>query len=73
MNLVRHQVAELHHIDVTDHHFLIERIAGASVEKLGLATFLHPGEAILLPGILQVLANLLFLNSVEHRGRDFES
>src|SRR4029077_19014337 len=73
VNLVGHQVAELQHIDVANHHFLIERIAGPSVEKLCLAAFLHPGEALLLPGVMQIFANLFFLNSIEHRSRDLES
>src|SRR4026207_100940 len=73
VNLVSHQVPELHHIDVANDDLLIERIAGASVEKLCLTAFLHPSESLLLPGIVQILANLFLLNSVKHRSRDFES
>ena len=42
VNLVRDQVAELHHVDVANDDFLIERIAGASIEQPRLAVFLHP-------------------------------
>src|SRR5262249_3721782 len=73
VNLVRHQVTKFHHIDVAHHNFLIERIAGASVEKLRLTAFLHPGESLLLSGVMQIFADLFFLDSVEHRGPDLES
>ena len=33
VNLVRHQVAELHHVDVANHDFLIERLARAAVDR----------------------------------------
>ncbi len=33
VNLVRHQMAELHHVDVADHDFLVERLAGAAVNQ----------------------------------------
>src|SRR5207244_5626530 len=73
VNFVRHQMAQLHHIDVADHHFLIERIPGASIEKLRFTVFLHPGETFLLFGIMEIFANFFLLNSVEDRSRDFES
>jgi len=41
VNLVRDQVAELHHIDVTNHHFLIESVARATVIEPRLAGFLN--------------------------------
>ena len=66
-------MAELHHIDVANHHFLIERIAGAPIEKTGFTVFLHPGEALLLSGLTQIFTDLLFLYSVEHRSGDFEA
>src|SRR5262245_18114058 len=52
MNLIRYEVPKFHHIDVTNHHFLIEGIAGTSVEKLRLTTLLHPGEPTFFPGVL---------------------
>ena len=47
VNLVRHQMAQLHHVDVTDDHFLIEGVARPAVIEPRLAGFLHPGEALL--------------------------
>src|SRR4029450_10040971 len=73
MNLVRHKVAELHHVDVANHDFLIEWIAGATIKQARLSVFLHPGEAFLLFGLSQLIANLFFLDSIEHRGGHFES
>ena len=58
VDLVRDQVAELHHVDVADDDFLIEGVAGAAVEQPRLAVFLHPGEAVDLLRVLQVLADL---------------
>src|SRR5204863_7128671 len=37
MNLVRHQVSELHHIDEANDDFLVELLARATVVKLRLA------------------------------------
>ena len=37
VNLVGDQVAELHHVDVADHDFLVEALAGAPVVEMGLA------------------------------------
>ena len=39
MNFVRHQMAQLHHIDVADDDLLIEDLTGASVKEEGLAVF----------------------------------
>ena len=33
VNLVRDQMAELHHVDVADDDFLVERLAGAAVNQ----------------------------------------
>src|SRR4029077_10874790 len=73
MNLVRHKVAELHHVDVANYDFLVERIAGATIEQTRLSVLLHPCEALLLFGLLQIVANLFFLDSIEDRGGHFES
>ena len=73
VDLVRDQVAELHHVDVANDDFLIERIAGATVEQARLAVFLHPGEAVDLLRVLQIFANFRFRDSVEHRRRDLEA
>ena len=59
VNLVRDQVAELHHVDVADDDLLVEGVAGAAVEQTRLAVLLHPGEAVDLLGFVQVAADLL--------------
>src|SRR6185437_10363336 len=48
VNLVRDQVAELHHIDVANDDFLIESVARPAVEQFRLAGFLNPTETFLL-------------------------
>ena len=73
MNLVRHKVAELHHVDMANYDFLIERIAGATIEQARLSVFLHPGEAVLLFGLTKIIANLFFLDSIEDRSGHSES
>ena len=73
MDLVRHQMAKLHHINVANHHILMESIACASIKKLGFTVFLHPGKTFLLLRIVEIFANLFLLDSVEYRCRDFES
>src|SRR4029453_17863070 len=73
MNLIRHKMAKLHHVDVTNHDFLVERIAGATIEQTRLSVFLHPREALLLSGLMQIIANLFFLNSIEDWSGHFES
>src|SRR5205085_8979133 len=72
VNLVRDQVAELHHVDVTDHHFLIESITGPAIKEPRLAGFLDPGETVLLFRVIQIFANLGFGDPVEDWGRDLE-
>src|SRR4029077_11020285 len=73
MDLVCDQMAKLHHIDVANHNFLIERITGAPIKKSRFTSFLHPGETFLLLGVVQMLANLLLSDSVKHWSRHFES
>src|SRR5262249_20949796 len=73
MNLVGHEVTELHHIDVANYHFLIERIAGATIKQARLSVLLDPGKAVFLPGLIQIIANLFFLDSIEDRSGHFES
>ena len=73
VDLVRHQVTELHHIDVANHHLLIEGVAGASIKQTRLAIFLDPREAFLLFCIVQVITNLLFLDAIEHRRGHLET
>jgi len=41
-------VAELHHVDVANYDFLIEWIAGATVEQARLTVLLYPAEALFL-------------------------
>ena len=43
MNLVRHQVAQLHHVNVAHDDFLIEGLAGAAIRQPGLAVFRQIG------------------------------
>ena len=45
VNFIGHQVTELHHIDIADYDFLIERIARPTIEQSRLPIFLHPAEA----------------------------
>src|SRR5712692_403254 len=66
-------MAKFHHIDVTDHDFLIERIASAAVEQTRLAGFLHPTESFLLVRLFQVLADLVFRDAVKDWGGNFET
>ena len=73
MDFVRDKVAEFHHVDVANHDFLVERIASAAVEQTRFTGLLHPTETFFLARVLQVIADFAFLNSVEHRGRNFKS
>src|SRR5437762_14106004 len=73
MNLVRHKMAKLHHIDVTNYDFLVERIAGETIEKARLTVLLYPGEALFLFRLMQIVANLFFLDSIEDRSGHSES
>ena len=61
VNFVGHQVAELHHVDVTDDDFLVEGFAGATVVEMGLAV-------VRQGGLLEVIAYFLFFDAVEHGG-----
>ena len=73
VDLVRHQVAELHHVDVADDDFLIESVAGAAVDRAAPCRFPDPGEAFFLFRVVQILADFRFRDSVEHRRRDLEA
>ena len=73
MNLIRHKMTKLHHVDVTNDHLLVERIAAATIKQARLAVFLHPAEAILLFGFTQIVADLFLLDPVEDWSRHFES
>ena len=73
VNLVRHQMAQFHHVNVANHHFLIERIACASIKKARLTVFLYPPKSFFLPSIAQIFADLFLLDSIENRRSDFES
>src|SRR5205814_3674303 len=65
VDLVGDEVAELHHVDVANHDLLIERVAGAAVVQSRLAGLLHPAETFLLPRILEVIADLFFLDAIK--------
>src|SRR5437762_7288511 len=58
---------------MANHHFLIKRIAGTSIEKPRFTSFLYPGETFLFLRFMQIFTNLFLLDSVEYRGRHFES
>src|SRR5207302_7317058 len=73
VNFVGDEVTKFHHVDVAYHHFLIELIAGASVEQPRLTAVFYPGEALPLSGIVQILTNLFFFDPIEHGSRNFES
>ena len=45
---------------------LVERLAGATVDQLGLRVFRQSG-------FLQVATNVLFLDAVEHRSRKLQT
>src|SRR5947208_16835728 len=66
-------MAQFHHVNVANHHFLIERIACASIKKARLTVFLYPPKSFFLPSIAQIFADLFLLDSIENRRRDFES
>src|ERR1051325_1003270 len=66
-------MAKLHHVDVANHDFLIEWIAGATIEQTRFSVFLDPRKTFLLSGLIQVIADLLFLDSVEDGGGHSES
>src|SRR5262249_28047041 len=72
MNLVRHKVAKLHHVDVTNHDFLVERIASTAIEQTRLAVLLHPREALLLSCFMQIIAFLFFFYSTERGSAPFK-
>ena len=66
VDLVRHEMVQLHHVDVADHDLLVDFLAGAAVEERALAR----GRQL---GLLQVFADLLLGDAVEHRGRDLDA
>ena len=66
VDLVRHEVVELHHVDVADDDLLVDFLAGAAVEERALARHRQLG-------LLQVLADALLRDSVEHRGCDLHA
>ena len=66
MNLVGHQVAQLHHIDVTDDDFLIERLTRPAINQ--------PGLAILRQlGFFEVSSNVFLFNAIEHGSGELEA
>src|SRR6185503_167924 len=60
VNLVRHQVAQLHHVDVANDDFLVEAFAGAAVDQVRLAV-------VRQLRLVEVTAHFLFLDAVEDR------
>jgi hypothetical protein len=57
---------ELHHIDVTNDHFLIERLARPAINQpdLGMLGQLR---------VLEITADFLFFDAVEHRRGEFQA
>src|SRR5207248_3158921 len=66
VDLVVDQVVQLHHIDVAHGGFLLERLAGAAIVKLGLAVLRKLGGS-------QALNNGLFRRSIENRSNRLET
>src|SRR5437667_11848832 len=66
-------MAKLHHVDVTNNDFLIEGVSGTSIKKPRFTGFLHPREAFLLLGVVQIISDLFLRDSVEHWSRHSES
>src|SRR5262249_25733894 len=60
VDLVVDEVVQLHHVDVTDRHLAIERLAGAPVVKRHLARVIEPGE-------IEHLLDVGLLGAVEDR------
>src|ERR1051325_3249112 len=60
VNLIRHEMAELHHIDVANHDLLVELLAGAAIEEIGFAVL---GQA----GLFEIATNLFLFDAVEDR------
>src|ERR1700745_816566 len=67
VDLVGHQVAKFEHINIADHNLLIELLTGASIKERRFSIFIDPGESLHLTGFGQILSNLRFLDSIEHR------
>ena len=59
-------MAQLHHVNEANDDFLIEWLAGASVDQLGLGVFRQLG-------FLEVAADFLFLDAIEHRCRELQA
>ena len=66
MNLVVHQMVQLHHVDVAHRGKLLERLARAPVEKLGLAVNRQAG-------LSEGLADVLLGGAVEDRCNGLEA
>src|SRR6185295_3764373 len=66
VNLVCNEVAQLEHVDLADDDALVKAVTGASIVQVALAVLVEAG-------LLEILADLLFLNAVEHRGGDLEA
>jgi len=53
VDLVGHEVVQLHHVHDADHDLLVHRLAGAAVVEEGLAGFGQAGLAMRLTGALE--------------------
>ena len=77
VNLVRNQVAELHHVDVANDNLLVEGLAGVTVEQVGLAVLAdeHLADFLLvqIASFLEVAADFLFLDAVEDGRGELEA
>src|SRR5262249_23676383 len=63
VDLVVHQMVQLHHVDVADRHAAIELLAGAPVMQRYLAGMVEAGQ-------VQHLLDVAFLRPAEPRGGD---
>src|SRR5882724_327808 len=57
VNLVRHEMAQLQHIDVADNDLLIKWLTCPTVKERRLAVLFHPRIAINLPGLIDHFVN----------------
>ena len=65
VDLVRHQMAQFHHVDVTDNNLLIEGFSGAAIVDGRFAGLRDPGEVFLRIGLTEIFFDFFLGNAVE--------
>src|SRR5271165_2614082 len=73
MDLVRHQMAELQHVNISDHDVLIEGVAGPAIVECRFPGLSYPRKALHLFRFSQVFSNFRLFNPIKYRGRDLET